>query len=678
MQQQEELAEEEKLKWQELDSSLINPLISDFSSESVGTNGIDSDAISFLINSFAQNPTSSCFLSSSHEFETLGYSSTDSSFGYSTSSTSTDSVSSAVLLPPPLSLTHTIPSNLETFHNMSISNSQYCPASCIRVTQPQIIPYTDISKTVNSRLEDSSQNRWVKYQHSEHVEDGCTSRPFWKQALQKQHRREAQNESRQPKKAQYNYQSSKPGIKKADNREYSGGEAICHAFSPELNLHQNIRLRVPQPGARRPAIQNNDSVSRAGSQNAKIKNSSTVTRNLKCANKKSDRPIDDVAKTNEFCLGTQMMQRRGNKSIPGIIAGVAMVQRWIRGESRRNETERRLSFASTSASSIDEWGFGEESVDKVVNEMKDAADQDLESSKVSKDALKEHAIPLEEKQLNYGEVSSDYVSVNISDERTAWIESNTDAKRGNNELCHQCLNLPVEVFKPLGHIPHLKCYHDNIKKEENHKQQNPIMVTNNKSIHFKFQKQADYIDSHKEIQQHKSKLSSVNSINSNFQGYITNLIVPTQVPSVPVPTTQRIYTTSSASDADYKNKLQQCSNDLKRSGISTCLFQSIERHGLNHEVWTCLNQGDFSSFLESVDFEAHLSRNFLRLVYGCTSDQIAIRIIHKTLRMLRSCSYPPSDILQCVALALCHIRRAGSQILMANSVEAAYVGALQV
>lgn len=109
-----------------------------------------------------------------------------------------------------------------------------------------------------------------------------------------------------------------------------------------------------------------------------------------------------------------------------------------------------------------------------------------------------------------------------------------------------------------------------------------------------------------------------------------------------------------------------------------CFIKAKQEDGTEYEIWACRNRGDFKPFLESHNFEHRLSRNFLRLANIPAHDRLADAIAYKTLRMLRSCRYAPSDILQCVALALCHIRRAAARISVRNSTEAAYVLCLQV
>lgn len=110
----------------------------------------------------------------------------------------------------------------------------------------------------------------------------------------------------------------------------------------------------------------------------------------------------------------------------------------------------------------------------------------------------------------------------------------------------------------------------------------------------------------------------------------------------------------------------------------SCFVKQCDHDGVYHEIWVCQTRGDFIPFLKSSDFETHLARNFLQSIDVASTERLAESVTYKTLRMLRSCRYSTSDILQCVALAVCHLQNVRKKVVVSDPREAAYIGALQV
>lgn len=93
----------------------------------------------------------------------------------------------------------------------------------------------------------------------------------------------------------------------------------------------------------------------------------------------------------------------------------------------------------------------------------------------------------------------------------------------------------------------------------------------------------------------------------------------------------------------------------------------------------------YPSFIRSSDFEAHLSYNFATQLWFARSS-FATQVAYRAFRMLRSCQYPPEDILQCAALTVCHWPRIRQKIahIVSRSAgtvdlkESVYIGILQL
>lgn len=111
--------------------------------------------------------------------------------------------------------------------------------------------------------------------------------------------------------------------------------------------------------------------------------------------------------------------------------------------------------------------------------------------------------------------------------------------------------------------------------------------------------------------------------------------------------------------------------------VLSCFVRHV-KDGIQSDVWLCRSRGDLNFFLDRSDFEVVLGRNALRLLNVAPSERDALVVAYRTLWMLRSCRYVPSDILMCVALAVCQIRKAAGRILVRSSTEAACVFSLQV